>query len=138
MSLAPMLAVLFIAARMRALQMDPGNGAPQPWAPKWFYACTSLLLVQTILSLAVPLVLQDEAKNGSSRADAEDEVQYRKLGAFLVVARYIIMFSIYVGFSFVIYSIFSLEHPHGPQYTPPISVTLQCVVNLTVQFLIVY
>ena len=29
MFFAPMLAVLFIGARMRALQMDPVNGAPQ-------------------------------------------------------------------------------------------------------------
>merc|ERR1719269_360103 len=37
---APMMAVLFIGARMRALQMDPINGAPQRWAQNCFYACT--------------------------------------------------------------------------------------------------
>merc|ERR1719161_3402098 len=31
-----------------------------------------------------------------------------------------------------------MEHPKGPEYTPPISVTMQCVVNLTVQFFVVY
>merc|ERR1719389_245549 len=58
MNFAPMLAVLFIAARMRALQMDPVNGSPQKWAQNWFYACTYALLAQTILSLVIPLVLQ--------------------------------------------------------------------------------
>merc|ERR1719217_808082 len=48
------------------------------------------------------------------------------------------MFCIYIGFSCVIYSIFTIEHPQGPQYTPPISVTMQCVINLTVQFFTVY
>merc|ERR1719236_444483 len=60
------------------------------------------------------------------------------IGAVLTVAKYIILFSIYVGFSCVIYSIFTIEHPAGPQYTPPISVTMQCVVNLTVQYFTVY
>merc|ERR1719316_5755 len=38
MFFAPMAAVLFIGARMRALQMDPINGAPQKWAQNCFYA----------------------------------------------------------------------------------------------------
>ena len=30
------------------------------------------------------------------------------------------------------------EHPKGPQYTIPISPTMQCVINLTFQFFFVY
>merc|ERR1719281_1511440 len=56
----------------------------------------------------------------------------------LTVARYIVMFSVYLGISAVIWSIFVIEHPQGAQYTPPISVTMQCVINLTVQFFIIY
>merc|ERR1719375_745230 len=37
MFFAPMMAVLFIGARMRAMQMDPINGAPQRWAQNCFY-----------------------------------------------------------------------------------------------------
>merc|ERR1719453_998076 len=48
------------------------------------------------------------------------------------------MVSIYLGVSAVIWSVFAIEHPKGKQYTPPISVTMQCVINLTVQFFIVY
>merc|ERR1719238_2649142 len=48
------------------------------------------------------------------------------------------MFSVYVGITAVICSIFVLEHPKGSLYTPPISVTMQCVINLTVQFFICY
>merc|ERR1719272_789690 len=56
----------------------------------------------------------------------------------LTIGRYAIMLCIYVGFSCVIWSIFTIEHPQGAQYTPPISVTMQCVINLTVQFFFVY
>merc|ERR1719395_458114 len=48
------------------------------------------------------------------------------------------MICIYIGFSCVIYSIFTIEHPRGHQYTPPVSVTMQCVINLTVQFFVIY
>merc|ERR1719158_1212557 len=52
--------------------------------------------------------------------------------------RYIVMFSVYLGIAAVIWSVFVIEHPKGKQYTPPISVTMQCVINLTFQFFIVY
>merc|ERR1719482_1832268 len=58
MNFAPMLAVLFIGARMRAFNMDPINGNPQKWAQNCFFMCTYALLAQTICSVAVPLVLQ--------------------------------------------------------------------------------
>merc|ERR1719261_535640 len=48
------------------------------------------------------------------------------------------MFCIYIGFSCVIWSIFTIQHPKGKQYTPPVSVTMQCVINLAVQFFFIY
>merc|ERR1719390_60808 len=60
------------------------------------------------------------------------------LGTCLLVMRYIVMFSVYLGIAAVIWSVFVIEHPKGKQYTPPISVTMQCVINLTVQFFTVY
>merc|ERR1719498_1998014 len=59
-------------------------------------------------------------------------------GSILTVVRYIVMFSVYLGIAAVIWSVFTIQHPQGPQYTPPISVTMQCVINLTVQFFTVY
>jgi hypothetical protein len=56
----------------------------------------------------------------------------------LTVVRFLIMISLYVGFTAVIWSVFTIEHPNGPQYTTPISVTMQCVINLTTQFFTVY
>merc|ERR1719456_1186177 len=36
------------------------------------------------------------------------------------------------------YSVFTLEHPRGPEFTPPLSPTMKCVMILTVQFFLVY
>jgi hypothetical protein len=138
MNFAPMLAVLFIGARMRALNMDPINGDPQKWAQNCFYMCTYALLAQTICSVAVPLVLQGNVKVGKVEGDMEYEVENKVLGSILAIGRYVMMICIYVGVACVIYSIFTIEHPKGPQYTIPISPTMQCVINLTFQFFFVY
>merc|ERR550514_2007715 len=138
MFFAPMLAVLFIGARMRALQMDPVNGAPQKWAQNCFFMCTYALLAQTCLCIVIPVVLGGSAKPGKTEGDMEYEVNNTTLATVLTVGRFAIMICIYVGFTCVIYSIFTIQHPQGPQYTPPISVTMQCVINLTVQFFTVY
>merc|ERR1719161_1053035 len=138
MNFAPMLAVLFIGARMRALNMDPVNGNPQKWAQNCFYMCTYALLVQTILSIAVPLVLQGNVKQGKCEGDMEYNVDNKLLGSVLAIGRYVMMICIYVGVGCVIYSIFTIQHPQGPEYTIPISPTMQCVVNLTFQFFFVY
>merc|ERR1719316_2426806 len=68
----------------------------------------------------------------------EYEVKNTALATILTIVRFLIMICIYVGFSCVIYSVLTIEHPQGPQYTPPISVTMKCVINLTVQFFTVY
>eukprot|EP00931_Biecheleriopsis_adriatica_P058853 TRINITY_DN35117_c0_g1_i1.p1 TRINITY_DN35117_c0_g1~~TRINITY_DN35117_c0_g1_i1.p1 ORF type:complete len:889 (-),score=194.68 TRINITY_DN35117_c0_g1_i1:91-2757(-) len=50
---APMLAVLFLAARMRALQLDPPQGMPPPWAQSCFYGMTLALLLETLCAACV-------------------------------------------------------------------------------------
>merc|ERR1719440_1935314 len=140
MNFAPMLSVLFIGARMRALQMDPVNGAPQKWAQNCFFMCTYAVAAQVILSIAIPLVMNGtaEVNKDGAEGDMTFKVENKALGACLSVGRYLIMFCIYIGFTCVIYSIFTIQHPKGEQYTPPISVTMQCVINLTFQFFFIY
>merc|ERR1719262_1343088 len=139
MYFAPMMAVLFIGARMRALQMDPINGAPQKWAQNCFYMCSYAVMIQCILAIAIPLVVGGSIKKGDKgEGDVEYEVNNKMLGTCLTVARWIVMISVYLGIAAVIWSVFTIQHPRGPQYTPPISVTMQCVINLTVQFFTVF
>jgi len=138
MNFAPMLAVLFIGARMRALNMDPINGNPQKWAQNCFFMCTYALLAQTCFSVAVPLVLQGEAKPGKVEGDMEYTVENKAFGSILAIGRYVMMICLYIGAGCVIYSIFTIQHPKGPEYTIPISPTMQCVINLTFQFFFVY
>merc|ERR1719321_1194114 len=81
MFFAPMMAVLCIGARMRALQMDPINGNPQRWAQNCFYACTYAILMQCILAVAVPLVVGGSVKKGDKgQGVIEYEVNHKMLG----------------------------------------------------------
>merc|ERR1719408_933740 len=143
MNFAPMLSILFLAARMRALQMDSVNGAPQSWAQSCFYMCAYALMFQCIFAIAVPIVLGGKMKEGElggqkCEGDFEYEVENKFLGYGFCVARYLMMLSVYLGFTAVIVSIFTLEHPNGAQYTPAISPTVQCVINLCCQFFFAY
>ena len=55
MGMAPMLCVLFLGARMRALQMDPIAGNPQRWAQNCFFMCTYALIAQTCVAIFVQI-----------------------------------------------------------------------------------
>jgi len=131
----PMLAVLFLSARMRALQHD---GQPQLWAQHCMYASTGALGMTTILAVVVPLALGGKMHINEKTNERTFEVENPTLGMALVAVRYISMLCFYGGAVAVAVSIFKFEAPAGPEHTLPVSPTVQCVVNLTVQFFFVY
>jgi len=136
---APMLCILFIGARMRALQMDPKNGNPQLWAQRCFYLCTYSVLVQALLVILAPLVLKDcVCKQGASEGDVVFESPNQSINMVLNVVRYVLLICLYGGFTAVMVSVFIIEHPKDVSLTPPISPAMSCVMNLTVQYFTVY
>merc|ERR1719194_250340 len=135
---APMLCILFIGARMRALQMDPKHGNPQKWAQNCFYMCAYSVMIQTLLVIIMPLVVNCECKQGSSEGDVVFEMENPTIGIIIMAIRWICLLALYGGFTAVIYSVFVIEHPTDVSLTPPISPAMQCVMNLTVQYFFVY
>lgn len=138
MNFAPMFAILFLAARMRALQIDPVNGVLQVWAQNSFYVCTYAVAMQTVLCVAVPLVMRGVPKKGGAEGEMEYTVGSRILGSVLSVGKYFLLLCMYGGLTCLAVSIFVMEHPAGPHFTPPVSGTMQCVLNLIVQYFVVY
>merc|ERR1719421_2832155 len=135
---APMLCILFVGARMRALQIDPKHGNPQKWAQNCFYLCTYSVMVQTILVILMPFVTRCECKQGASEGDVTFVMQNPTLGIVMTVVRYVLLVALYAGFTAVMVSVFVIEHPTDPSLTPPISPAMQCVMNLTCQYFTVY
>jgi len=132
---APMLSILFLAARMRALQHD---SQPQAWAQNCMYFSTFAMCLTTTLAMAVPVVLGGTMKTNPVTKESTFEVPNPVLGYVLVAMRYCCMFGFYGGSVGVIYSIFTFEAPGGPGATLPVSPAVQCVINLTCQFFFVY
>jgi hypothetical protein len=130
---APMLAIVFLAARMRALQHD---GQPQAWAQNCMFASTYAMCMTTLLAIVVPVVLTGKVKTDPKTQETTFEVPNQNLGYALVAVRFFCMFAFYGGVVGVIYSILVFEAPSGP--THPVSPTVQCVINLTSQFFFVY
>merc|ERR1719352_655252 len=135
---APMLAILFIGARIRALQIDPKHGAPQAWAQNCFYLCAYSVLAQLSLVIVVPYALGGEVRSGTSEGDVTFELANPSLFFVLSGVRYLLMLALYGGFTAVIVSVFLIEDKDDPEATPPISPAMQCVMNLTAQFFFVY
>jgi len=135
---APMLCILFIGARMRALQIDPMNGDPQSWAQKCFFMCTFSVLLQCLLVILMPFVSNGVCKRGTCEGDVVFAMENPKAGAVMTAVRYICLLALYGGIAAVVYSVFTIEHPAGPEETPPVSPAMQCVINLTVQYFFVY
>merc|ERR1719160_944454 len=135
---APMLCILFVGARMRALQMDPKHGNPQKWAQNCFFLCTYSVMLQTILVIVLPFATKCECKQGPSEGDVLFVMENRTLGIVMTVVRYVALLALYGGFTAVMVSVFVIEHPKGAELTPPISPAMQCVMNLTVQYFTIY
>merc|ERR1719316_691621 len=108
---APMLAILFIGARMRALQMDPKNGAPQKWAQNCFYLCTYSVLVQTLLVIIMPFATDCTVEQGASEGDVVFILANKTIGIVMTVVRYVALLALYGGFTAVMVSVFVIEHP---------------------------
>jgi len=133
---APMLCILFIGARMRALQIDPVNGNPQKWAQQCFYLCAYSVLVQLALVIIVPVALGGKLNKGLTEGDVTFELANPTVYNIMTAVRYGALIALYGGFTTVIYSICVIKNPNGP--TPAVSPAMQCVMNLTIQFFFVY
>lgn len=135
---APMLCILFVGARMRALQIDPLHGNPQPWAQYCFYMCTYSILVQTILVICVPIFLGGRCHKGTSEGDITFEHKNGPLSMLLDCVRWIAMVCLYGGFTAIIVSVLLIEDEENPERTPELSPAMQCIIHLTIQFFAVY
>ena len=58
----PMIAILFVGTRMRALQMTNNRGAPQGWAQDCMYLATGAIFIQFIMVVLAGACLGSKAE----------------------------------------------------------------------------
>merc|ERR1719478_1223686 len=102
----PMLSIIFIGVRMRALQIRPASegGAPQGWAQQGMFLCTYSLLIQVLMVLGLPLFTRSAPK-----MDADGNVVPEGSGVVaqaLVAIRYIAFAALYDGVATVVTALF--------------------------------
>merc|ERR1719238_603169 len=117
LGLAPMLCALFLAARMRALQMDPVSGNPQRWAQGCFWFCSSALILQTCVAVAIPFLLNGKVSKGRMEGDAEYDVGEPEswFAKGMTAFRFFIMLCVYASATAVVCSVFTIQHPDGKE-----------------------
>merc|ERR1719247_3820604 len=58
--------------------------------------------------------------------------------ACFTAIRYLALLALYGGFTAIIVSVFLIEHPTDVSLTPAVSPAMKCVMNLTVQYFVIY
>merc|ERR1719191_2272730 len=122
---APMLSMLFIGCRMRALQLTkatdgtvPPTAGPQPWAQEGMFLATWSVLIQLIMTMLVPLV----TGSGKPEMDEDGNVITPKgtnkyLGIFFDIIKYACLVSMYGGSMVVVYAVYTMTPETLPPYT---------------------
>jgi hypothetical protein len=86
----------------------------------------------------VPLVLKGDVKEARVEGEVEFDVGEGLLAKVMTAIRFLIMLSVYIGAIAVVCSVFTIKHPDGDDLTPPLSPTMQCVLNLCFQYFLIY
>ena len=102
-----MLAVLFLAVRVRALQVTDRQGGPQTWAQMAMHVCTASVLVQLLLVVAVAGMV-DKIPDTSKTGVVLTQPSNNWLRIPLTILRYVAFVGLYGGLIAVISSIFIL------------------------------
>merc|ERR1719262_1398427 len=94
---APMLAVLMVGLRLRALQHTDQKGAPQGWAQEAMYLCTGSLVFQVVTCLLVAFATGDAPEVDEDGNVKEGVIRYRIAAIILHVMRYVALLALYGG-----------------------------------------
>jgi hypothetical protein len=122
---APMLCVLFIAARLRSLQVDPEGGKLQSWAPTCYYAICGAVVVQSLLAV-IGLVMGVQLHDTASLPEPGKKGTLRLLRVVRDLALWVVWFCVVA----IIYSLVTLGDDLGKK-KPNMPPSLQCVIFLT-------
>eukprot|EP00929_Paragymnodinium_shiwhaense_P112283 TRINITY_DN80544_c0_g1_i1.p1 TRINITY_DN80544_c0_g1~~TRINITY_DN80544_c0_g1_i1.p1 ORF type:complete len:567 (+),score=119.65 TRINITY_DN80544_c0_g1_i1:189-1889(+) len=113
----PMLCILFVAARLRAMQLNPAVGDPPRWLQLSMYMGAGALFLRFLFDLIANF----------AAASASTWVIHRRV---TFVARSMASITVYCVSGSIIVGIFFMKAPAG-ESTPDLPTTLWCVAALT-------
>jgi len=132
---APMLCILFICARMRALQIDPVDGNPQRWAQICFYICTGCVVVSTLVAVCSNLFGQKSAVDKDQESKSDSTVLQGLEGV-----KWIVMALFFGALLVAIIAIFRMSIDLAPAHgrMPRLTPSLKCCLFLIAVYFTVY
>merc|ERR1719240_2071797 len=104
----PMLSVLFVGTRMRALQISKNQGSPPWWAQQAMFLCTYAVLLQVCMVLLLPFFTKEAPKTDEDG----NVVHEQKTGVLAMIClgvRWIALTALYGGVTTVIVALFLMD-----------------------------
>merc|ERR1719388_361914 len=141
---APMLAILFLAYRMRVNQLTKNRGNPPVWAQICMYFCTYAVLLMTLIVCVIPLFTGETIGVDPKTGDIPQDTQPFKNQACALgftALKYLILLMLYGGALAVVYAIITFVPPAGtwPEGKKfPVAPAVQCTIILSCQYFLVY
>merc|ERR1719352_2257984 len=105
---APMLCVLFIGMRLRALQLSNQQGAPQGFVQEAMYLCTYALLLQLVMVFLLPIFQSSTVKLNAQTGLAEAQKDNPVMWGVTLAVRYFALLCLYGGACTVVYGLFTI------------------------------
>lgn len=133
---APMLAVLFLGARMRALQLEPDVGLPPDYAQHAFYVCTFGFIAMVVMAAMEALTITAQRRGLLVRTAAEveeEEDEAKKSSCLILVTRAVVLVWVYVGFFCVVIAIVTMPSAYDNKPVP-LNGTMNSVLCLAALF----
>lgn len=133
---APVVCAMFMATRIRALQLEQGYGL-QLWLPWAFYVCTGSMILQTVVCILPPLldkgcvVLQREP-------DASTAYTFSSPRVWIIMngVRCLLLTLLYAGVCVIVFSVHAIADEEHPE--PRVPPAILCTMNLSILFLQVH
>merc|ERR1719305_2185945 len=94
----PMLAILFVGTRMRALLITNNRGAPQGWVQDGMYMATWAVLIQFFMVLGVAAAMAFEGSTAEIKTDKDGTVTWEPTNK---IANYIMQALKWITFIFL-------------------------------------
>jgi len=105
----PMLALLFISARVRALHISEHHGSPQCWAQDAMYVISGCIFAQ-LLAVLLTAAFFDTASSGAGDGDQPGESRKTDLGRVILEALKVLMlFAIHGGALVIVASMLTIQ-----------------------------
>merc|ERR1719446_235604 len=104
--LCPMLAILFVGTRMRALQLTQNRGAPQGWVQDGMYLASWSVLIQFMMCLLMPVFTgkkyTPDSLDGETKPKEDENLSNPWAAGAVTAIRYIALLSLLGGTATVI------------------------------------